>query len=267
MICCDSQIHVFPPGSEERAARFGQRPVPVREILATMDGAGVERAVLVPANPDHGDANLEAARSHPGRFRSMGLLKLSRPLDEESFERWMAQGWAGVRLSFPPWQRESWLRDGTADWFWPLADTHQVPVMVWAPGQLGDVAEVARRYPDLRLAIDHLGLTVDDIDDAIDPVLDDLVALSGHPNISVKATSLPGHTTDSYPFASLHPRIQRVVEAFGPERVFWGSDLTRLSCPYAELVELFRSGLDFLTGPERDEILGAAVLRWLGWGS
>lgn len=265
MTSCDSQIHVFPPGAEERAAKFGQRPMALEEILATMDGAGIDRAILVPANPDYAEANKEAAEAHPDRFRAMGLIKLNEPMDERHLASWFAEGWAGVRVSFPPWHAESWLRDGTADWFWPLAASLSIPVMVWAPRQLDALGRVARDHPSLRLAIDHLGLTIEDCDDALDGVIDDLVRLADAPNVSVKATSLPGHVSDRYPFASLHPRIARVVEAFGAGRVFWGSDLTRLECPYREAVSLFRDELDFLDDEQRAEILGEAVLRWIGW--
>lgn len=267
MTTCDSQIHVFPAGSEERAIKFGQHPMSVEEILSVMDGAGIDRAILVPANPDHTTANQEAAIAHPDRFRSMGLLKLNRPMDEAALRAWFEEGWLGVRVSFPPWHAESWLRDGTADWFWPLAASLAIPVMAWAPRQLADLADVARAHPDVRLAVDHLGLAIDDRDDAIDAVLDDLVRLADLPNVSVKATSLPGHVSDGYPFVSLQPRIARVVGAFGPERVFWGSDLTRLECRYPEAVDLMTKELDFLTQRDQEEIMGEAVLRWAGWSA
>ena len=263
MTVCDAQIHLFPPGSEERAARFGQRPMTEGEILAAMDGAGVDRAVLVPPNPDAAPASLAAARAHPDRFFSLGHLSLKAPRSRAELAGWQAEGWAGVRVSFPPWHEQSWLRDGTAGWFWPLAEELGIRVAAWAPRQLSDLAEVARRHPGLHLVVDHLGLAVDDRDDALDAVLDELVPLAALGNVAVKATSVTGHVTEGFPFPSLHARLWRVLDAFGPERVFWGTDLTRLECSYAQAVALFAEELG-LDPRSRGLVMGDALMAWLG---
>jgi hypothetical protein len=54
------------------------------------------------------------------------------------------------------------------------------------------------------------------------------------------------------------------VDRFGPERVFWGSDLSRLLCRYEDWLGLFRYGLTELTRRERALILGDGLALWLG---
>lgn len=34
--------------------------------------------------------------------------------------------------------------------------------------------------------------------------------------------------------------MRRMVDTFGETRVFWGSELSRLRCPYGDLVAFFR---------------------------
>ena len=59
--------------------------------------------------------------------------------------------------------------------------------------------------------------------------------------------------------------LRRLLAAFGPRRLFWGSDLSRLPCPYVDLVEVFRDDLDWLDADTRAEVMGKAVARWHGW--
>jgi hypothetical protein len=71
--------------------------------------------------------------------------------------------------------------------------------------------------------------------------------------------------TEAYPFPSLHPHIRRIVEAFGPRRVFWGTDLTRLPCSYRQAVTLFADELDFLAAADKEWIMGRGIAEWLNW--
>lgn len=47
---------------------------------------------------------------------------------------------------------------------------------------------------------------------------------------------------------TLNPYIKHLVDAFGPRRTFWGTDLTRMPCTYRECVSLFTKELPWLTG-------------------
>jgi hypothetical protein len=56
-----------------------------------------------------------------------------------------------------------------------------------------------------------------------------------------------------------------MYDAFGPRRLLWGSDITRLASTYPECLSHFREGLDFLSAEESEWICGknaAEILRW-----
>ncbi|MBY8850706.1 amidohydrolase [Saccharothrix sp. MB29] len=55
------------------------------------------------------------------------------------------------------------------------------------------------------------------------------------------------------------------MRAFGPDRVFWGSDWTRLPCPYADNLRFFAEALPSPTEGELALVLGDALITWLGW--
>ena len=63
----------------------------------------------------------------------------------------------------------------------------------------------------------------------------------------------------------LHPYLRQVYDAFCPRRMFWGSDLTRLSCPYRQVVTMFTEEISWLTSEDKEWIMGRALCAWSGW--
>jgi predicted TIM-barrel fold metal-dependent hydrolase len=73
-----------------------------------------------------------------------------------------------------------------------------------------------------------------------------LLALAKYPNVAVKAAGQAGYAEDEYPFRSLHWHLHRCFDAFGPERIFWGTDITRMQCSWRQCVSLFTEELPWL---------------------
>ncbi len=275
MTVSDVQVHIWGAETPERpwppgGAALVHRPTPLGkdELLREMDAAGVDLAVIVPPSweGDRNDLAMEAALLHPDRFAVMGRLAIERPESRSLVDTWKRQpGMLGVRLTFHRGAYRAWLTDGTADWFWAAAERAGLAVMVFAPGLLPQIAAVAARHPGLRLILDHLALSGDSKDAALGPALQPTLALAKYPNVAVKATSMPGYVTEAYPYPSLHAHIRRVVEASGPHRVFWGTDLTRLRGSYRQAVTLFTEDLDFLSDIDKTWIMGRGIAEWLGW--
>ena len=261
----DSQVHIFGPGMEEQAARVGQQPLQAHQVLAGMDEAGVDRAVVVAGGSHGNQVALDAARGNPARFAVMGGISLNKPESRELITTWRQQpGMLGVRLSFPPW-RESWLKDRTADWIWPAAGALGIPVMVWPPEQVDELARVAETWPEVKIIVDHLGLYVDVRDAEVGEKLPPLLDLARFDNVSVKVSALPCHSTEDYPYRNLHPYLRQVLDAFGPQRCYWGTDLTRLPCTYRQAVTMFTEELGFLSGDDLEWVMGRGISSVLAW--
>jgi predicted TIM-barrel fold metal-dependent hydrolase len=237
-------------------------------VLAEMDRAGVDRAVIVPPSweGDRNDLALEAARQHPDRFAVMGRLALERPESRSLLADWRRQpGMLGLRFTFHTDLQRPWLTDGTADWLWPAAERAGLPLMIFVPGSVPVVGAIADRHPGLRLVLDHLAIGTTLRDDAAFAQLPELLGLARYPNVAVKASALPCYSTEPYPFPRLHRHLRQVFDAFGPRRTFWGTDLTRLPCPYRQAVTLFTEELPWLSGEDLAWVMGRAVSEWLGW--
>lgn len=274
MTITDAQIHLWsadtparpwPPG---RAAYAHGPSLGAEEVLRAMDAAGVARAVLVPPSwvgDDNTDC-LAAARRYPDRFAVMGRFDPTAPEARSQVARWLEPpGLVGIRLTFhlPPWQ--AWLTDGSLDWFWAAAEQAGIPLMVFVPGNAPVLGPVAARHPRLRLILDHLALRGELKDDAAFADLDQTLGLARYPNVAAKVSALPCSSSAPYPFPVLHQHIRRVHAAFGARRMLWGTDLSRLPCPYRDAIRLFTEALDFLSADDREWIMGRAVAEWVGW--
>ena len=275
MFIIDSQVHIWAPETPEKPyakenASKPHRAVPLGhdELLHEMDGAGVSRCVLVPPTweADRNDTSLEAARLHPNRFRVMGRLALNNPNGPALMATWKQQTYMlGIRMVFNRGQSAQWLNDGTADWFWDAAEKYDIPVMTLAPADVPKLGEVAERHPGMRLIVDHMGLNSVLRGTDLTPSVDTVIKLARHQNMAVKVSALPCYVNEPYPFPTLHPLVRRVVDAFGPQRCFWGTDLSHLPCPYKQVVTLFTEEMKSLTSAELDWIMGRGLAEWLNW--
>jgi len=270
----DSQVHIWAADSPERpwpARHKPHRPEPITadDLLREMAAAGVDRVVLVPPSweGERNDVVLAAARAHPERFAVMGRLDPEPPQSRAALREWRAQpGMLGLRFTFHRPSLQPLLTEGRADWVWAEAERLGIPVMLTCPHAiLHHLERIAGRHPGLRLTLDHLGLLPGTKDEDAFRDFDKLLALARHPNVAVKASALPCYTSDAYPYRRLHTYIERALAAFGPERVFWGTHLSRLPCSYRQAVAMFTEEMPWLGAREKDEIMGRALCRWLGW--
>lgn len=270
----DAQVHLWRPDTPDHPWPEGThqfahgRSMSAGRMLRLMDDAGVRRAVLVPPSWA-GDSNeycAEAARHHPDRFAVAGRVPLQTPLPADEL-RAVRDRWAlkALRFTFARGAAARWMVDGTADWLWGAAQALDLPVFIYAPGLSEQIDAVASSYPGLRLTLDHLTLNTAWRDDELTEPLERVVELARHPQLSVKASALHTSVSDPYPFRSLHDRLRAVVEAYGPERVFWGSDVTRQPGTYRQAVTMFTEGLDFLDDRSLALVMGDALSAHLDW--
>jgi predicted TIM-barrel fold metal-dependent hydrolase len=92
-----------------------------------------------------------------------------------------------------------------------------------------------------------------------------LIKLARHPNVAVKATGAPGYCSGPYPFRSMHPYLRQIYDAFGPARMFWGTDITKMPCSWRQCATMFTEELPWLSGRDKELVMGEAVCAWWGW--
>ncbi|QKR99935.1 amidohydrolase family protein [Sphingomonas sp. CL5.1] len=267
MLIVDSQIHLWTnPGGPPH---HRQTPYTAPLALADMDEAGVARAINCPAiwDSEANDYAVTVAQAHPNRFATMGWFPLSSPLTKDEIAAFLDRpGMVGLRfVLMRPDDVEAW-RAGGLDWLWAAADDLACPVALIMPKAiLPDIDPLAARFPHIPFLLDHLNIGPQEkLPDAMNH-LDTLLALAAHPNVAVKASATPSMSNGAYPFEDVSPYLERIFAAYGPERMFWGTDFTRMHITLRECIEMFTDHLPWLKGNDLDMVMGRSICDWVKW--
>jgi predicted TIM-barrel fold metal-dependent hydrolase len=270
----DAQVHLWKASSPDYPWNTGvtpQLPEPftIERALPLMDEAGVDRVVIVtPALNEINTYSLEAAKRYPNRFAVMGRISLQDPKSAALLPDWKKQpGMLGVRVNFMG-PAANWFIDGTADWFWPVAEKAEIPVMFAAFGRVGMFAPIAERHPGLPLIVDHMGAnTAIAKEGRLPEAISQTVGLAKFPNVSVKLSNLVNSSLEPYPFRDLTDHLKRVFDAYGPQRCYWGSDITSAyaRATWRQRIAHITEELSFLSESDKDWVMGRAILERLQW--
>ncbi len=275
MVIIDSQVHAYErnhPGRPWLGVLTGPEEVTGNDMVAAMDAVGVAGAVLVSPFTMYGyDASyaLDVHRQHPGRF---GLVKPVDPTDlgvAETIADWAATpGTVGIRVFL---NRGVSLdaADPGLQRVLTAAAQHTLPVNLMCTGQLGLAAQLAGRYPQTQLVIDHLGLPQPQEPPApAEPFADlpKLLALATYANVAVKISGACTLSHEPFPYKDIWEPLARIFDAFGLQRCLWGTDWTRAVkvLTYREGVEAFRI-TDRLSDSDKATLMGASLTRVYNW--
>lgn len=266
MAIIDAQIHLWAKGVPTKLHL--ERPYLADEAIRAMDEAGVDGAIIHPPmwDPDSNELAVAAVEAYPGRFAILGNFHLDRMESRALVPTWKQRpGMLGLRFYFSDPRKQSWPTDGTIDWLWPAAEKAGLPVALLADDWLPRLGEVAARHPGLKLIVDHMGAhRIFHGGEAAFAKRKELVALAKLPNVAVKLTGGPFYADDAYPFKSLHPHYRALYDAFGPRRLFWGTDITKMPCSWAQCITHFQE-IDWIPQADKKLIMGDALCDWIGW--
>ncbi len=167
----------------------------------------------------------------PGHYwltGAIGLLvghRLHRPGDPENparLERLMKRdALVGLRLS-PIYDRDRvWMNDPVSYPLWKKAEQLGAVFNIFlAPHQLPQVGDMARRFPGVKLVIDHFAMI--DITRPDREGIDQILALEKFPNVYVR-TSLHNPSQQGIPFRDMWPYLRKVYDTFGPRRMIYAN--------------------------------------------
>jgi predicted TIM-barrel fold metal-dependent hydrolase len=259
----DAQIHIWTGHKPTNVNHRQVENFTAADVLKEMDEGGVDAAVIHPPgwDPNSNALALEAAKAHPKRLAILGNFPLDKPESKTAIDRIKGQpGMLGLRFALLQPHQQTWLTDGSLDWLWPAAERAGMPVALLGGDLFRAIATIAQRHPGLKLIIDHFGRP-----DKTWSNLPDLVATAKFPNVALKATGAPSYSGEAYPYRDIHGHIKKLYDAFGPDRMFWGTDITRMPCSWKQCVTMFTEELPWLTAKDKDLVMGRALCNWLGW--
>jgi predicted TIM-barrel fold metal-dependent hydrolase len=278
----DTHLHVWTndtkrfPFAHPTDANFRAPPIAgtVELALEEMDRHAIDYAVLVQVIYYGWDNRYvaECVKRHPRRFRAQGLIDPTAPDVAAKLEYWMREhALSGMRFSPIYYKgRDEWITSDAHHQLWKKAEALGAifNFFITAP-QLARLETMVAAYPEVRVVIDHLARVDLAGPDAAREVAQ-LIRLARYPNVWVKVSELSGLSpSKKYPYADTFSSVKRVYDAFGPDRLLWGTGFpgaTRAQAGRPTLEEelaLVRQEIPFFSATDREKILGRnAAALW-----
>jgi predicted TIM-barrel fold metal-dependent hydrolase len=257
----DTSLYPLAPVGGHQSDWSVKRPVDYPGLLAQMDQAGIAHAVVVQASTVYGNDNryvAEAVRAHPDRFRGVFSIDVLAPDAVSQLQRWLDAGLDGLRLfttgSTMPGQA-GWLDDERSFPVWDYAQQHGVSICLqMTSAGIPALTRMLGLFPRSRVLLDHLARP----DLAGGPPYEGAAALFGlaaYAGVYLKLTNRTIHESArgaSTP-AAFFPRV---IEAFGADRIAWGSNFPAAEGTLATLLDEARDALENLSSADKGWIFG-----------
>jgi L-fuconolactonase len=216
---------------------------PVEILLTQMQYNNVEKTVLVQSTTTTDNTYvIECMRRFPGRFSVVCRVEEESPKAVEQLEHWHREGADSLRLrNFHRSPGEDPLA------IWRKAQELGMPVSVGGPAEVfasQDFSRLLESLPDLKMILEHLGgMGINAIGESNRPPdsqFRQVLRLAGYPNTYIKIHGMGEICSPPFPYKEIPPYVKMAYDAFGPQRMMWGSDYPRVV-----LREGYRNALRF----------------------
>jgi len=260
----DSHVHTWKHDARFPFAEGAHPPAEdasAEMLLDLMKANGVSRTVIIQVIHYKWDNSYlaDVLKRYPTQFKGVCRVNPENPKAPDELSRLTEQeGFHGVRLSPSGNADGDWFKGPLMPPLWQRCSQLKVPMTLLVPAaRLADATQLIDKYPDLTVVIDH---------QADSPLnqpekLDALLALERYPRVFVKISHMWTLSKQPYPYADAQVQVKRLYDKFGAKRLMWGTDwpISLRQLQYAQAVELYRDHIDFITGADREWILGKTV--------
>jgi len=197
------------------------------ELLKVAHQNGVGKVVLIAHNQFYRWDNsymIDAAKQHPHAFRIVGMVDNMAPHPDLAMKKLLSQKVNGFRITPSVYGRDKWLDNPGMHAMWKMAaQTRQNMCCLINPEDLTTIDAWCEKYAETPVVIDHFArIGIDGKMRKKD--LDNLCRLARHRHVTVKISAYYALGKKQPPHTELIPMIQRLIDAFGVERLMWASD-------------------------------------------
>lgn len=231
IVSTDMVRYPVTPIGGKRSDWSKERSVTLEELIVAMDEAGVDKAAIVHSSTTYGFNNdyvADAVAAFSKRLTGVFSVNVTEPDAPERMRYWYGKGLTGMRIyARGSTMKEAWLAldDPKTYPAWECASELGISVATnmhgTGPG-LEQIKSTLKRFPKVRLIIDHLGRP---------PVEDgppyeaakDYYTLADFANCYLKFTpsALKSIIKGKADTDTLLPKL---VSVFGANRIAWGSN-------------------------------------------
>ena len=234
-------------------------------LLALMEQHGVSHTVIVHPMHYRWDCRYvgDTLKKYPDKFRGVCRVNPEAPTAADDLTKWTEEyGFHGVRLSPSENQSGDWIENRSLmDPIWKRAEELEVPMCILTrPSRLPAIAELAERHPELDVVIDHMA-------DCPPKDLEQrklLLDLARFPRTYVKISHTWSISEEGeYPWRDTWDLVKSVRDAFGPQRIMWGTDwpVSLSKTDYGSTLRVVKDEMDFFSDEEKSRILAKSIER------
>ena len=168
----------------------------------------------------------------------VGWVDFENPADVKVLERLKAHSkFKGVRPMIQDIPDDNWMLRADVQWgYSALADLDLTFDALGFPRHLANFLTILKRYPKLRVVIDHCMKPQIRSHNAANFTFwaEGMARLAGETGAFVKFSALITEANPDWSIDALRPYVDHILHVFGPERIMWGSDwpVCRLRAEY-----------------------------------
>lgn len=236
------------------------------DLKAEIDLAGVDGVVSVQARQtvEETDALLTYANENGFIKGVVGWVPLAEPTISETLDRYNdAKKLKAVRHVVQG-EAKGFL-DGEAfnQGIEKLRKHNLVYDVLIFERQLEESIRFVDRHPDQAFVLDHIAKPQIKIDQ-LEPWKKNIQELSKRDNVTCKISGMVSEADyDNWTEDQLHPYLYTILEAFGPDRLMFGSDwpVCLVACGYKRWHDIIRKFIAPLSEYEQGAIMGGTAIR------
>jgi len=272
----DSHHHVWDLSVREQDWMEGPEVAPISRTFTMADldpvleRVGIDFTVLVQtvAVMEETPEFLDIAASHPKVAAVVGWLDMDTPDITPALEQHLAHPGAHRLVSIrdlAQYQEDPlWLaREAVVANIRKLGERGISYDLLTLPPQLPGAIEAVTACPDTRFVLDHISKPLI-AQGEIDQWAKDMTELAKRPNVSVKVSGMVTEATwDDWSVETFRPYVDVVTEAFGPQRMMFGSDwpVCLLGGEYEEIFGIVETLTAKWSAPEKEAFFSGTVIE------
>jgi predicted TIM-barrel fold metal-dependent hydrolase len=238
-----------------------ERSATLEELVAAMDQGGVDKAAIVHSSTTYGFNNdyvVDAVARYPKRFTGVFSVNVTEADAPERMRYWYGKGMTGMRIyARGSTMKEAWLALDDPKTFpsWECAGELGISVATnmhgTGPG-LEQIKSTLKRFPKVKLVIDHLGRPPAE-DGPPYSAAKDYFTLGDFPNCYLKFTPSALKTIIKGN-ADTDTLLPKLVSVFGANRIAWGSNYPASPGSMSDIVAASRQATRTLSDADREWI-------------
>lgn len=272
-VTIDTHLHIWRKASGQHLWLLDSAEGQFDVYRWLMEKHGIDRAVIVGSIRDGNEDNNEyvssIVRANPGTFQAWGAVNLrSDDAGEQAAHCVDDLGLTGISMYMPKGEDFRFMLTPALEPVWEgLAERRASFNTAVAAADTIVIDKLAERYPGLTIVIAHMGRPVVEEPEPW-PEWCTLLELARHPNVYVKLSgfysfSLKGWGEIEYPYSEVKPFVKALRDAFGADRLTWGSDFTPCLAymTYRQAYDFIDKHCEFLSDSDKEWIFGKTIMK------